>query len=192
MTLDTNDIVRYLRMGAAGPDPALSARIGELCGMATAAIRTDGTWKRFVLSKNAVVSGGLTLPVAGTLAAHLRGCREVYLLCGTLGTGFDALLRRVSAVSGADALIVQAIGTAAIENLMDSLEDGIRKELSTGESLTARYSPGYGDFPLSSQRTILNLLDAPRKTGISLTDTMLMVPSKSVSAIAGIKSATGG
>lgn len=192
MAFDTKDIVRYLRMGESEPDPALSARIGELRRMAEAAIRPAGTWKRFALSENGITSGGQTLPVSGTLASRLRGCREAYLFCGSLGPGFDALLRRVAATSGADALIVQAIGTAAVESLMDSIEDEIGKELSAGESLTARYSPGYGDFPLSTQRTVLDLLDAPRKAGVSLTDAMLMVPSKSVSAVAGVKSATGG
>ena len=186
MTVDTSDIVRYLRMGSAEPNPALSARIDELRNLAMAEIRTAYTWKRFALSEGGILSGEQNLPVAGTLASHLCGCREVYLLCGTIGTGFDALLRRVSAISGADALILQAIGTAAIEGVMNSAEDEIKKELSAGESLTARYSPGYGDFPLSSQHTILNLLDASRKVGISLTDTMLMIPSKSISAVIGV------
>ena len=186
MTIGTSEIVRYLRMGSTEPDPALLARIGELRDLAMAEIRTAGTWKRFVLSESGIISGGPPLPVAGTLASHLCGCREVYLFCGTIGTGFDALLRRVSAISGADALILQAIGTAAIEGLMNSAEDEIKKELSADESLTTRYSPGYGDFPLSSQHTILNLLDASRKVGISLTDTMLMIPSKSISAVIGV------
>ena len=59
--------------------------------------------------------------------------------------------------------------------------------ISPNESLVSRYSPGYGDFPLTAQRELLSLLDAPRKVGVSLTDTLLMVPSKSVSAIIGVK-----
>lgn len=187
MTIRTEDVVRYLRMGGAGPDPALTERILALRELATTAIRPAHTWRRFTLLKDGIVSGGQTLPTAGTLSAHLSGCRETCLVCGTLGVGFDAFLRKVSATSGADALIVQAIGTAAIEQLMDSVENEIMAELSNGESLTSRYSPGYGDFPLSAQRTILTLLDATRKVGVSLTDTMLMVPSKSVSAVIGVR-----
>jgi hypothetical protein len=189
MTIRTEDVVRYLRMGGAGSDPALAGRILALRELAAAAIRPAHTWRRFRLSKDGIVSGGQTLQTAKTLSAHLEGCRDVYLVCGTLGTRFDALLRRVSATSGADALIVQAIGTAAIERLMDSVEDEISGELTDGETLTSRYSPGYGDFPLSAQRTILSLLDSSKKVGVSLTDTMLMVPSKSVSAVIGVRSA---
>ena len=49
-----------------------------------------------------------------------------------------------------------------------------------------RDSPGYGDFPLEAQREILVILDTPRKIGVSLTDSLLMVPSKSVSAVIGV------
>lgn len=73
---------------------------------------------------------------------------------------------------------------------MDSIEDDIRAELAPGESLVARYSPGYADFPLSAQRELLALLDAPRKVGVSLTDSLLMVPSKSVSAVIGVRKGT--
>ena len=111
----------------------------------------------------------------------------MYLACGTLGAGFDAFHRRVSAVSGADALVVQAIGAAMIESWMDGVEDAIRAELEQGETLVPRYSPGYGDFPLTAQKTILALLDAPRSIGVSLTSSLMMVPSKSVSAVIGVK-----
>ena len=54
-------------------------------------------------------------------------------------------------------------------------------------------APGYGDFPLVEQRTLLGLLDASRKVGVSLTDALLMVPSKSVSAVIGVRpSGSGG
>ena len=72
---------------------------------------------------------------------------------------------------------------------MDIAEDEIRRELAEGETLVPRYSPGFGDFPLSAQREILSVLDAARAIGVSLTDTLLMVPSKSVSAVIGVKRA---
>ena len=56
-----------------------------------------------------------------------------------------------------------------------------------GETLVKRYSPGYGDFPLEAQRELLALIDAPRKVGVWLTDSLLMVPSKSGSAMIGVK-----
>ena len=179
MTVGVQEVARYLRMGGNAPDGALAARIGELLADAARVLRPARIWRRMPVAD---------IPSPGTtLLRHLEGCAEVYLACGTLGPGLDALQRRVSVASGADALIVQAIGAALIERHMDGVEDEIRAELAPGESLLTRYSPGYGDFPLEAQRPILMLLDTPRKIGVSLTDSLLMVPSKSVSAVIGVR-----
>ena len=57
-----------------------------------------------------------------------------------------------------------------------------------GKTLAARFSPGYGDLPLEFQREIFRALDVPRRIGVSLGSSCLMSPSKSVTAIVGIKS----
>ena len=176
-----------MRMGRTVPEGALAERVLKLRDEALKVIRPVRIWRRFPVSGGSIASGTVVLPITGTLVRHMVGCSEAYLVCGTIGAGFDAFHRRVSVESGTDALIVQAIGAALIERLMDDTEDEIRAELAEGESLIQRYSPGYGTFPLEAQRTLLALLDAPRKVGVSLTDTLLMVPSKSVSAIIGVK-----
>ena len=173
-------VMQYLRMGGAMPDGALAERIAALQEMAGREMRPMRTWLRMKTPQK-------WLDESKALSLRLSGCRDVYLACGTLGAAYDAFHRRVSVRSGADALIVQAIGAAAVENVMDSIEDDICTELASGETLVTRYSPGYADFPLSEQRMLLDLLDASRKVGVSLTDDFLMVPSKSVSAVIGVK-----
>ena len=110
------------------------------------------------------------------------GESDVIFLCGTIGAEFDAWQRRLSVLSAADALLSQQIGLAAVEKVMDEVEERARKEVE-GRKLKPRRSPGYGDLPLSLSRTILDELDAPRKIGVSITDSNLLVPSKSVTAI---------
>ena len=185
MTVETADVMPYLRMGHAAPDEVLAWRIAELSEAVAAVVRPARVWLRTPIPRR-------WLDGSRALSIRLAGCRDAYLACGTLGARFDAYHRRVSVVSGADALIVQAIGAAAIEKVMDSIEDDIRPALAAGESLVSRYSPGYGDFPLAEQRTLLSMLDAPRSIGVSLTDSLLMVPSKSVSAVIGVKSPSSG
>ena len=110
--------------------------------------------------------------------------RDVVFLCGTLGAAFDAWQRRLSVLSGADALLSQQIGLAAVETLMDELENEARMEIEgEGRTLAPRRSPGYGDLPLELSREILDRLDATKKIGVSLTDSNLLVPSKSVTAL---------
>ena len=187
MKAAVNDVARYLRMGRHAPEGALAERIDELIELADGETCPARTWRRFTIENGSVGSGELRMPISSTLARHLGTCRDVYLVCGTLGARFDAFQRRAAVRSGADALIVQAIGAALIEDLVDAIEEDIRAELALGETLIQRYSPGFGDFPLEAQRALLTLLDAPRLAGVSLTDTLLMVPSKSVSAVIGVK-----
>ena len=191
MTLEIPEIVRYMRMGCRMPEGALAERMLRLRDEALAAVRQASFCRRFPVADGAIgdpPAAGIAL--RGTLARHLEGCHAAYLACGTIGAEFDALQRRVSAVSGTDALAVQAAGAALVEKLMDEVEDAIRGKLEDGEILLPRYSPGYGDFPLSAQRELLGLLDAPRRVGVSLTDSFLMIPSKSVSAVIGVKKAS--
>ena len=112
------------------------------------------------------------------------GSSDVIFLCGTIGAEFDAWQRRLSVLSAADALLSQQIGLAAVEKVMDELEERSRKEVEVeGRTLKPRRSPGYGDLPLSLSRTIISELDAARQIGVSITDSDLLVPSKSVTAI---------
>ena len=123
------------------------------------------------------------VPRSAWKQTRLKGATVVFL-CGTIGAEFDAWQRRLSVLSAADALLSQQIGLDAVEKVMDELEEEARKEVETeGKKLKPRRSPGYGDLPLSMSHTILEELDAPRKIGVSITDSDLLVPSKSVTAI---------
>ena len=125
-------------------------------------------------------------PVAARAASRRTtwNGRDVVFLCGTIGAEFDAWQRRLSVLSAADALLSQRIGLDAVEKVMDDLEATARAEAEAeGRKLLPRKSPGYGDLPLGLSRTILAELDAPRKIGVSITDSDLLVPSKSVTAI---------
>ena len=114
---------------------------------------------------------------------RLKGA-DVVFLCGTIGAEFDAWQRRLSVLSAADALLSQQIGLDAVERVMDELEKRLRLEVEVeGRKLRPRRSPGYGDLPLELSRRILDELDATKKIGVSITDSNLLVPSKSVTAI---------
>ena len=117
----------------------------------------------------------------------LDGCKEAVLMAVTLGPEIDALLRKKSITDMADAVIMDACADTAIENVADHFEADLRKELKAEHLfLTDRFSPGYGDLPLSTQKKLCAVLDAERKIGLSLSPTFLMIPKKSVTAILGI------
>ena len=117
------------------------------------------------------------------MRTRLKGV-EVVFLCGTIGAEFDAWQRRLSVTSAADALLSQQIGLDAVEKVMDEVEEKANAEVEVeGRKLLPRKSPGYGDLPLSLSREIINSLDATKKIGVSITDSDLLVPPKSVTAI---------
>ena len=58
-----------------------------------------------------------------------------------------------------------------------------------GFFLTTRYSPGYGDLPIGIQRNFIRLLDTVRRIGLNVSDSGIMIPRKSVTAIIGISEA---
>ena len=117
------------------------------------------------------------------MRTRLKGV-EVVFLCGTIGAEFDAWQRRLSVTSAADALLSQQIGLDAVEKVMDGLENEVKVKVEgEGLKLGPRRSPGYGDLPLELSREIINRLDATKKIGVSITDSDLIVPSKSVTAI---------
>lgn len=186
MEIGLEEIARYMRMGPNVPEGALRERVVELRAAALKTVRPARCWRRFAICAGAIAEGAIRLEISGSLARHIAGCREAYLVCATIGAAFDTFQRGVSCASGVDALVAQATGAALIEKLMDDTEDEIRRELAPGETLLRRYSPGYGTFPLSAQRELFALLDAGAQAGVYLTDALTMVPTKSVSAIIGV------
>ena len=121
------------------------------------------------------------------LARNLKGCCGALLLAATIGPACDMLVRRASITSAADAAIYQAAGAAAIEAFLDDMNDKIKADYEAqGLFLRPRFSPGYGDLKLDHQNDWFRLLDISKQIGVELTDSLLMVPTKSVTAIIGI------
>lgn len=119
------------------------------------------------------------------LANNLKGCEKTLLIAATLGVGIDRLIAKYSRISPSKALILQAIGTERIEALCNSFCSNYETENSV--SLRTRFSPGYGDLPLETQRDIFRFLDCANKINLTLNDSLLMSPTKSVTAFMGIK-----
>lgn len=118
------------------------------------------------------------------LAKNLSGCGAVILFAATVGAGIDRLLTKYARLSPARALLLQGIGAERIEALCDAF--CAAQAAAAGRALRPRFSPGYGDLALDVQKDIFALLDCERQLGLTLGDSLLMSPGKSVTAFAGI------
>ena len=119
------------------------------------------------------------------LAELLAGCSHAVLMCATLGSGADALIRRLQINDMAAAVVTDAFASAAAEQVCAAFDEML-KEKYPDKYITWRFSPGYGDLPLSFQRILLSAVNSARTAGITLDASGLMNPIKSVSAVCGI------
>ncbi len=116
----------------------------------------------------------------------LHGCDRAVLFAVTLGAAVDARLRRLQVIDMSRALLFDACANAAVETVCNNFCTDT--SVQYGE-VTPRFSPGYGDVPISVQAEVAKLLRLPEALGVHLTQSGLLVPQKTVTAIFGIRSA---
>ena len=174
----------------------LRARLGDRAGQVAcvyercvSAVQSAAEGRYVALTVQVTDNNGESLRLDGhpvesrALAKNLQGVSRAYLMAATLGVGVDRLLRKYTQISGAELALADGYASALCEALCDEVSD----RLSEGIVTRPRFSPGYGDFPLSEQRWLLDKLSAGRTLGITLGDSLLMTPVKSVSAVMGIE-----
>ncbi len=117
----------------------------------------------------------------------LMPCREAVLLAVTLGAGMEQAIRQREVKDIGEAFILDACASVAAENVCDRFEESMRGELAEeGLYLTSRFSPGYGDFPIECQKYLCDVLNTSRRIGLTVTESSILVPRKSVTAVMGI------
>lgn len=184
--LNIDEALRYL--GASGADNELRQRMSDAAGEAEQRFvprytyrisavehRSDGEWLSDVQ---------LLLP-GNSARKMLAECRHAAILVCTLGLGFEQHMRAMQARDMSRAVLLDACGSALVEAGCDAAE----KELASrfpDMYLTDRFSPGYGDLPLDLQPAICRITDSQRRLGVYVTESCLMTPQKSVTAIIGI------
>ena len=127
---------------------------------------------------------GFTSVSSAALAKNLLGCEGAVVFAATVGLAPDRFVARYSVSSPTKALIFDAIGAERIESLCDAFCADLKEEL--GKKLRPRFSAGYGDLPIEMQRDIFRLVECPKNIGLTLGESLVMSPSKSVTAIIGI------
>lgn len=177
--INEREVLRYL--GAAkAPDPELKERITRLSEELMAVSVPRLVWRRLPLTAD-----NDYLLAGEDIRGILKDCSEMVIFAATLGMEAERYLHRAQVRDMAQAVILDACADSAIENVCNHFCTDLAA-LVQPSFLTDRYSPGYGDLPLSHQKVIFDVLDVTRRIGVTLTDSGLMLPQKSVTAIIGI------
>ncbi len=182
------EILRYLGCKTETPPEMVQSLVEECKGELEEMAVCKSVWREFPLVfRNDVIDMGCLQTSSRNLSRNLKDCDGVLLFGATLGAKVDMLLGRYEKLQISKAVVLQAAAVAMLEACCDRLMEQLKKEyLVKGRYLRPRFSPGYGDFPLECQRKIVPALDLNRRLGVTLTDGLLMMPSKSVTAVVGI------
>ena len=190
LDVDVREAYRYLGLRGRAPDAATERAVDDALRALQDEIDPKHVARRFALARpedGVLEIEGLRIE-SRALCRHLDGCGEVFLMAATLGIGPDRLIARAQAAGAmARAMALQAAAAAMIEALCDAVNADLAAEaLQRGQYLRPRFSPGYGDFPLTCQPGLFRLLDVQRRIGVTLTDSCMMIPTKSVTAVVGL------
>ena len=183
-----SEALRYSGVPISKQDDTLDGEFDEICKIANNSfsykvsyvvhpLYFDDGKPRLIFSHN-----------SKSITENLEGSVGVVYFAATIGAGIDALIRKYEKISPFKALLLQGLGAERVEALCDKFNGEVIKSANEyGFNTAQRFSPGYGDLSLEAQKTLLPLVNATKLLGITLSESLLMAPSKSVTAIIGIK-----
>jgi hypothetical protein len=184
------------RLGHSRRSTVLSVKdqlfIDETTNLGLALCRNQGAAGRFTLKGHTVDAVTLTDETclkSRQLARMLQKSDEVLFMAGTAGTEIsDRISMEMEKDDAAASVVLDAVASSSADMILDWIMDIFNKILQKeGRRLTRhRYSPGFGDLPLSNQAVIFRLLGLDQ-LHLSLNEAMMLSPEKSVLAIAGIE-----
>ena len=186
-SIPRREVLHFLGWRGTPVEPELLAQIDELIEYAIKALRPRVTTGRFALEEGFCLAGTGFAPSGRDVREMIRPCAEAVLLAATLGAESERMLLREQARFPERALLLDAVLSAAIEEVCDQQENMLRNALKRdGLYLTDRFSPGYGDMPIAETRQICGVLNASNVIGLTVSSSGIMIPRKSVTAIMGI------
>lgn len=191
---DYSEIARYLGyQKVAVPDEQVSTLIKAAADEMLDVIQPQSVCEKFDLTVEydekkdfgLVAFSDVTIK-SKDLARNLRNCSQIVLFAATLGPQCDQLIRRAQVKDQVKAAVFQATGAMYIEKCVDLLNEKIKQDAEAqGKTTRPRFSPGYGDLSLDVQKSFFRLLPCQR-IGLTLMDTLVMSPEKSVTAFVGV------
>jgi hypothetical protein len=191
-SFDTEKVLRL--MGAKRgrrPSNSTQRRIKNLKPDLKKLLKPSLDYRRFALDS---VDGKSIQLADGTrfssrkLAKAVGNAEEIYCFIATVGPKIDEEIQRLMKEKRyADAYVLDAVGSISAEDVVEKYYRHIaQKAEKEGRAVTLRFSPGYCDWPLEQQRLLFATFSDRTPVGVSLSQSCLMSPRKSVSGLFGI------
>ncbi len=181
--VNKKEVLRYL--SAKHTSAETDALIASATELALPHIKTRCVFRYFDISvEGDLCDLGFCAVKSHSLGINLKGCKKIALVCATVGLEIDRLVKRYSLVRPSLSHAISAVGSERIEALMDNFSEFLKQNFTV---VRPRFSAGYGDLDLSVQEKIFSALHPEQSLGLTLNESLIMSPAKSVSAIIGIE-----
>ena len=199
LIIDKNEIFRYLgyplsKINELTETSSEMQMIQESILMMKKNIQPQGVYQKFKItstenekSENIIKFADASIQ-SNDLTKNLSNCESVIIFAITIGSGADLLIKKYSKINPALAAILQATGSMFVESYAEKINELIKIEAKeNGYKTHPRFSPGYGDLSLSTQNIFFRLLNCTQKIGLTLMDSFIMAPEKSITAFIGLE-----
>lgn len=193
--IDEGEVLRYLQYKNQDIEYNLSEKIKKCIKKTREIINPRFIFRKYKIKKlklsdvkSEVYLEGANLTLkSDDIHNLLLECDECILMSATLGLEIEKEIRKLTYTDLTKGIIVDACATTAIEEVCDIVQDNIAKKLLKEDKyITYRYSPGYGDLPIEKNVDINNLLNSQKEIGLTVTNSGIMIPRKSVVALIGV------
>lgn len=191
MYIDKKEVLRYLGHRNQKIDETINSLIDEQIEGIKEYIQPKYIFKVFQIEKhdNEIKLFNSNYILEGKdIYKHLIKSNQCAILATTLGNMIENKIKYYEKADLTKAVILDSCATCAIESYTDEVQEEIKsKACEQGLGITYRYSPGYGDFPISTQQIIIRLLEADKRIGLTVTENNILLPRKSITAIIGFQ-----
>lgn len=183
------EAVRYLGYGRNAADDRTIGMITDAFSELEQAVQPRAVSRVFDMSETEdgrIIIGSMEI-ISNSLGRNLKDCVKAVLFGATLGAGVDRLITRYSLTDMAKAVVLQSCAAALLEEYCDERQAEIGEKLRCENLyMRPRFSPGYGDFDIRHQEELMRMLDCAKTIGLTMTDSFMMSPTKSVTALIGL------
>ncbi len=131
--------------------------------------------------------GGKFVQTQGIIASQFKKADRVAIFVCTIGDEMENWSKQLASEGDVPySYVVNTVASEAVEQAADVLHDALGEQMKLQNlNITNRYSPGYCNWSVAEQHILFSFLPE-NFCGITLTDSALMLPIKSVSGIIGI------
>lgn len=187
LNITIEDVCEVMGYNGNVPEYEIVSRVKEL--LKQASIRVEPLYNYRLVEgsfiNNSINIENVVLRIGSIISKSLKQSTQFALFVATSGETFDSWNTEIKDKNDwVDIFIADSIGTCIAEKAGEYIEIQLEKEIGILKH-TNRFSPGYCGWSLIEQRELFSLL--PNDVcGITISESCLMHPIKSISGIIGI------